>query len=104
MGTGMARARRSPSRHRVGSWSAITTDYLSEYRAGNCPDGLMRTDKGCASKPLWALGAPLDSAVPIEALPQPLLAELAPPPDDHQYIRLGDHVLLMVVSSRVIRA
>jgi hypothetical protein len=84
--------------------NAIGTYYLSEYRAGNCPDGLMRTDAGCASKPLWALGAPLDSAVPIEALPQPLLAQLAPPPDDHQYIRLGDHILLMMVSSRMIRA
>ena len=83
---------------------AIATYYQSEYRAGNCPDGLMRTDTGCAPKPLWALDAPLDPSVTFELLPDPLLAQLGAAPDGTQYIRLGNHVLLMVVETRVIRA
>jgi hypothetical protein len=82
---------------------AIAAYYRSEYRAGNCPDGLMRTDSGCAAKPLWALDAPLDPSVTYQLLPDPLLAQLGPAPDGTQYIRLGQHVLLLVVETRVIR-
>jgi hypothetical protein len=78
--------------------------YRDEYRAGNCPDGLMRTGSGCAPKPLWALGAPLDPSVDVQLLPDPLLAQLGPAPEGMQYIRLGDHVLLMVSETRMIRA
>lgn len=83
---------------------AIVAYYRSDYIAGNCPDGLMRTDHGCQAKPLWALGAPLEPSVTYEVLPEPLRARLSPPPDGMQYIRLGDHVLLMAVETRLIRA
>ena len=83
---------------------AIAAYYRNDYLAGNCPQGLMRTDQGCQAKPLWTLGAPLDSGITYEVLPEPLLAQLSPPPDGFRYIRLSDHVLLMAVETRIIRA
>jgi hypothetical protein len=83
---------------------AIAAYYRNDYLAGNCPDGLRRTDRGCQARPLWALGAPLEASVTYEMLPEPLLVQLGPPPDGHQYIRLSDHVLLMATGTRIIRA
>jgi len=83
---------------------AIAAYYRNDYMAGNCPVGLMRTDQGCQGRPLWALGAPLEPSVTYEVLPEPLLAQLSPPPDGYQYIRLSDHVLLMAIETRIIRA
>lgn len=83
---------------------AVASYYRSQYLAGDCPSGLMRTDLGCQVKPLWALGAPLDPSVTYERLPDPLLAQLSPPVDGYTYIRLGDHVLLMAAETRIIRA
>ena len=71
--------------------------YRDDYLAGNCPAGLVRTEQGCQSQRLWALGEPLDPAVTYEILPQPLLGQLDPIPDSYSYIRLGEHVLLMSV-------
>jgi Ni/Co efflux regulator RcnB len=84
--------------------SSIAAYYRDDYLAGNCPAGLVRSDSGCRTKSLWALGEPLDPAVTYEVLPDPLLAQLSPPPDGYQYIRVGDHILLMLVETRVIRA
>jgi hypothetical protein len=83
---------------------AVLAYYRDDYRAGNCPDGLMRTDTGCVAKPLWALGAPLEPSIAVQPLPDSLLAQLEPPPDGMQYVRLGSHILLMVSETRVVRA
>jgi hypothetical protein len=83
---------------------AIVAYYRSDYLAGNCPAGLMRTDAGCQAKPLWTLGAPLEPSVSYDVLPEPLLAQLSPVPDGYQYIRMADRVLLLEVETRVIRA
>jgi hypothetical protein len=82
---------------------AILAYYRDDYRAGNCPDGLMRTDTGCMPNPLWALGAPIEPSIAVQALPDSLLAQLEPAPEGLQYIRLGSHILLMVIETRVIR-
>jgi hypothetical protein len=84
--------------------SAIVSYYRDDYLAGNCPDGLVRTDQGCQAPRLWALGEPLAPDVAYEALPQPLLGQLDPIPDGYSYIRLGQNILLMSLDSRIIRA
>lgn len=56
------------------------------------------------TKPLWTLGEPLDPLATYELLPERLLALLGPPPDGYRYIRVADHILLMVVATRIIRA
>jgi len=84
--------------------NAVTSYYRDDYLAGNCPADLVRTAQGCQPRRVWALGEPLDPAVTYEILPQPLLAQLDPIPDGYSYIRLGEHVLLMSVDSRIIRA
>ncbi len=84
--------------------NAVASYYRDDYLAGNCPADLVRTDQGCQPRRLWALGEPLDPAVTYEILPQPLLAQLDPIPDGYSYIRLGEHILLMSVDSRIIRA
>jgi hypothetical protein len=83
---------------------AMAAYYRNDYLAGNCPTGLMPTSTGCQARPLWTLGAPLEPSVIYELLPEPLLAQLAPPPDGYLYIRVVDHVLLMELGSRLIRA
>jgi hypothetical protein len=84
--------------------AAIADYYRSEYRNGDCPDGLVHTEQGCSRKPLWTLGAPIDPTVPVEALPAPLLAQLSPAPEGTRYIRVADRVLLMEIKSRMIQA
>ena len=84
--------------------NAVASYYRDDYLAGNCPAGLVRSEQGCQSQRPWALGEPLDPAVTYEMLPQPLLGQLDPIPDSYSYIRLGEHVLLMSVDSRIIRA
>ena len=88
----------APDRDAIAAW------YRNDYLAGNCPSGLVRGDSGCQAMPLWTLGAPLDPSVNYELLPEPLLAQLGPPPDGHLYIRVADHVLLLALETRVIRA
>jgi hypothetical protein len=83
---------------------AMAAYYRNDYLAGNCPAGLRRTETGCQGRRLWTLGAPLEPSVDYELLPEPLLARLAPPPDGYLYIRVVDHVLLMELGSRLIRA
>ena len=82
--------------------AAIADYYRSEHRAGHCPTGLIRTELGCERKPLWTLGAPLDSSVAVESLPAMLRTQLSPAPDGTRYIRVGDRILLMETGSRVI--
>jgi hypothetical protein len=84
--------------------NAVSSYYRDDYLAGNCPAGLVRTDQGCLPPRLWALGEPLAPDVTYEMLPQPLLGQLDPIPDGYSYIRVGPHILLMSVDSRVIRA
>lgn len=83
---------------------ALASYYHDDYLAGNCPADLARTEQGCQPRRLWALGEPLDPAVTYEALPQPLLGQLDPIPDGYTYVRVADHILLMILDSRIIRA
>jgi hypothetical protein len=84
--------------------NALVSYYRDDYLAGNCPAGLVRTEQGCSPRRLWTLGEPLDPAVTYEMLPQPLLGQLDPIPDGYTYIRLGQHILLMTLDTRIVRA
>ncbi len=84
--------------------NAVADYYRSDYLSGACPAGLLRTDTGCESPRPWALGEPLASEVPYEALPPAVLGRVDPAPDGYEYIRLGDHILLMATATRVISA
>lgn len=78
--------------------------YRNDYANRTCPPDLIATDRGCEVKPLWTLGEPLDPLATYELLPERLLALLGPAPDGYRYIRVADHILLMVVATRIIRA
>jgi hypothetical protein len=77
-------------------------DYLND----NCPSDLVRTDSGCRLPGTvdrrWAVGQPLPPTVDYDPLPAPLIAQLAPPPDGYQYIRIGDEILLVMLANRVV--
>jgi hypothetical protein len=78
--------------------------YRADYFNRTCPPDLTPTRRGCEVKPLWTVGEPLDPLATYELLPERLQAELGPPPDGYRYIRVADHVLLMVVATRIISA
>jgi hypothetical protein len=84
--------------------NVLASYYRDDYLAGNCPAGLARTEQGCQPRRLWTLGEPLDPTVTYENLPQPLLGQLDPIPEGYTYIRLGEHILLMALDSRLVRA
>jgi hypothetical protein len=53
---------------------------------------------------LWAIGEPLDPLAISEQLPDRLVVQLKPLPDGYRYVRVADHVLVMVVATRMVRA
>lgn len=86
--------------------SAVYTFYRTEFVGGHCPPGLARKDNGClppgqASRH-WTIGAPLPATVAFFSLPASLLAQLAPPPEGYQYIRVDNDILLMALGTRVV--
>ena len=83
---------------------ALSTYFRADYARGNCPDDLARTERGCEMRPLWAIGQPLDPLATYELLPDRLVVQLEVLPDGYRYVRVTDHVLVMVVATRVIRA
>jgi hypothetical protein len=83
---------------------ALTAYFRKDYIRGNCPDDLARTPRGCEIRPLWAIGEPLDPLATYELLPDRLISQLEPLPDGYRYVRVADHVLVMVVGTRMIRA
>ena len=84
--------------------AALVSYYRNDYANRTCPADLIATERGCETKPLWTVGEPLDPQATYEALPERLLAQLGPAPDGYRYIRVADHILLMVVGTRIIRA
>jgi hypothetical protein len=84
----------------------VNSYYRTEYLSGTCPDDLVRSGDGCqlpasAERP-WALGQPLPPAIVYQPLPAPLMAQLAPPPVGYQYVRVGDEIVLLALSNRVV--
>ena len=94
----------------TGRWSAKTTasrwspTTATTSPAGPCPADLSATARGCETRPLWTFGEPLDPLAISEQLPERLLAQLDPAPDGYRYVRVADHVLVMVIATRVVRA
>ena len=82
----------------------LVSYFRDDYAHGSCPADLAHTERGCETRPLWAIGEPLDPLAISEQLPDRLLIQLKPLPDGYRYVRVADHVLVMVVGTRVIRA
>jgi hypothetical protein len=83
---------------------ALVSYFRDDYTHGSCPIDLARTERGCETRPLWAIGEPLDPLAISEQLPDRLVIQLKALPDGYRYVRVADHVLVMVVATRVIRA
>lgn len=84
--------------------AVLVSYYRTDYSNRTCPPDLTPTARGCEVKPLWTVGEPLDPLATYELLPERLRAALGPPPDGYRYIRVADHILLMVVATRIISA
>ena len=84
--------------------ATLVAYYRNDHANRTCPSDLITTERGCEMRPLWTLGEPLDPLATYELLPERLLAQLGPAPDGYRYIRVADHVLLMVTATRIIRA
>jgi len=84
--------------------AAVVAYYRNDHANRTCPSDLIATERGCEMRPLWTLGEPLDPLATYELLPERLLAQLGPAPDGYRYVRVADHILLMVVATRIIRA
>jgi len=84
--------------------TTLVSYYRADYANRTCPADLIATERGCETRPLWTLGEPLDPLATYELLPERLLAQLGPPPNGYRYIRVADHILLMVAATRIIRA
>jgi hypothetical protein len=82
----------------------LSAYFRDDYAHGNCPSDLARTGCGCETRPLWAIGEPLDPLATYEVLPDRVLMQLEALPDGYRYVRVPDHVLVMVVATRMIRA
>jgi hypothetical protein len=83
---------------------ALVSYFRDDFVHGSCPTDLTRTDRGCETRALWAIGEPLDPLAVYEQLPERLVVKLEALPTGYRYVRVADHVLVMVVATRVIRA
>jgi hypothetical protein len=85
---------------------AVYTFYRTEFVGGRCPPGLAKKGNGCLppgqAKRAWSLGAPLARTITFYPLPGPLLAQLTPPPEGYQYVRVDNDVVLMALGTRIV--
>jgi hypothetical protein len=83
--------------------------YRDEVAAGRCPAPLVRKDKACvapAPTPMkaWKLDQPLADGVKTDAPPPGLIAKLSPSPAGHQYMRVGNDLLIIGIGTRNVAA
>ncbi|CAN5725967.1 hypothetical protein BH11PSE3_BH11PSE3_48820 [soil metagenome] len=86
--------------------NTVRTYYRDEYAAGRCPPGLAKKNNGCLppgqANKLWTMGQPLPQQVVYEQMPRALWTQLTPPPPGYDYVRVGDDIVLMSTTTRVI--
>jgi len=83
--------------------------YRGEVAAGRCPAPLVRKDKACVapaatSSKAWKLDQPLSDGAKPEAPPPGLIAKLSPSPAGHQYMRVGNDILVVGIGTRIVAA
>jgi hypothetical protein len=88
--------------------NAVYTYYRDEIAAGRCPAGLVKKNNACVAtappKQAWKLDQPLPEDVAGEALPAALIAKLSPSPAGHQYLRVGNDILIVSLGTRSVAA
>lgn len=91
----------------VGDHTTMRQYYTQQARAGFCPPGLAKKHNGClppGQAKKWAVGYPLAPGIPYYPLPPALLGRLTPAPAGYLYAQVGNDVLMLAVSTRMIVA
>ncbi len=79
--------------------------YAGQFKHGRCPPGLAKKHNGCmppGQARKWAMGQPLPGDVVYYPVPQPVLAELGPPPAGHKFVRVAGDILLIAVGTGMV--
>ncbi len=82
--------------------------YYSEYggkHRGRCPPGLAKKHNGCeppGHAKRWQIGRPLPRDVVYYNVPQPLVAQLGPPPPGYRYARVSNDILLLALGTGLV--
>ncbi len=79
--------------------------YVEQYRAGHCPPGLKKKKNGCVppgKAKKWKYGRPLPPDVVYYPVPQPVIAQIGPPPAGYRYIRVASDILMIAIGSGMV--
>ena len=79
--------------------------YAAQYRAGQCPPGLIKKYKAClppGQAKKWVIGQPLPREVVFYPLPPAVVEHLGPPPAGHHYARVANDILLIAVGTGLV--
>ena len=94
------------SRHFADNHKVAVREYYGEYtRSGKCPPGLAKKNNGCmppGQAKKWRVGRPLPDNVVYYDLPQPLIAQLGPPPAGNTYVRVAGDILMLTVGTMLV--
>jgi hypothetical protein len=98
--------RHGSSRHFADNHKMAVREYYGEYfRSGKCPPGLAKKNNGCmppGQAKKWRVGRPLPAGVVYYDLPQPLIAQLGPPPPGYTYARVAGDILMLTVGTMLV--
>ena len=79
--------------------------YAEQYRAGRCPPGLKKKHNGCmppGQAKKWKYGRPLPPDVVYYPVPQPVIAQIGPPPAGYRYVRVASDILMIAIGSGMV--
>ncbi len=79
--------------------------YAEHYRGRRCPPGLAKKHNGCmppGHEKQWQVGRTLPREVIYYEVPQPLVAQIGPPPAGHRYVRVAGDILLLAIGTGMV--
>lgn len=85
---------------------AVVRNYYSgQFRAGHCPPGLAKKNKGClppGQAKKWRVGYPLPRDVTFYDLPSDIILGMGPAPSGYRYVRVASDILMIAVGAGMV--
>lgn len=85
--------------------TVVRNYYSGQFRAGHCPPGLAKKNKGClppGQAKKWRVGYPLPRNVTFYDLPSDIILGMGPAPSGYRYVRVASDILMISVGTGMV--